>query len=507
MVFCRSTDFQVHRNWLAITNSLPISKWYYEKTSQWTLDYPPFFAWLEFLLSQFASLVDSNMTKVENLGYASVETVIFQRLSVIAADLVLLYAGYQYYCYKNKSASKLGNSYKPQFVCILFILNFGLIIVDHIHFQYNGFLFGILILSITRMFENEFLWSAFWYSVLVNFKHIYLYIAPAYFVYLLKRYCFKHPQGSMTSYWLGVNIRNLLPFQLMKLGFLVISVFSVSFGPFIALGQLQQVLQRLFPFKRGLCHAYWAPNFWALYNVVDKILATIGSKLGLENLLELRSASMTGGLVRHSQHAVLPSVSPLVTLVLTLLAMMPCLINLWIKRCNSERFLKAIVLCAYCSFIFGWHVHEKAVLLITIPLSLLSLESRIYARIFVIVSTAGNLSLFPLLFQRPETPIKVILMLLYTSLTFWAVTKVFCSSGNKPNQHVLRWYENIYLFGLIPLEIYNLLIHSALGFDLTLPFLPLLLTSVYCSVGILWSWLLFYYSVLTEGDHDKVSID
>ena len=70
------------------------------------------------------------------------------------------------------------------------LLSPGLLIIDHIHFQYNGFLYGILILSIVlARKQSGLLASGIVFAALLCFKHIYLYLAPAYFVYLLRSYC------------------------------------------------------------------------------------------------------------------------------------------------------------------------------------------------------------------------------------------------------------------------------------------------------------------------------
>ena len=54
--------------------------------------------------------------------------------------------------------------------------------------------------------------------------------------------------------------------------------------------------------SRGLCHAYWAPNFWSVYNVADKGLAVLGRRSGLLGLDQAPApASMTGGLVQDIQ--------------------------------------------------------------------------------------------------------------------------------------------------------------------------------------------------------------
>lgn len=72
--------------------------------------------------------------------------------------------------------------------------------------------------------------------------------------------------------------------------------------------QIQQVIRRMFPFGRGLCHAYWAPNFWVFYIILDKGLAFLLRKLGFN--IQAPAASFTGGLVGDSSpFAILPQVT------------------------------------------------------------------------------------------------------------------------------------------------------------------------------------------------------
>lgn len=74
-------------------------------------------------------------------------------------------------------------------------------------------------------FQGKLLKSAFWFTLLLNMKHIYIYLAPAYFVYLLKHYCL---QGSL--------LKNIFTLKFCKnitvLGLTVIGVFAVIFVPF-----------------------------------------------------------------------------------------------------------------------------------------------------------------------------------------------------------------------------------------------------------------------------------
>jgi alpha-1,3-glucosyltransferase len=194
----------------------------------------------------------------------------------------------------------------------------------------------------------------------------------------------------------------------VKLGAAVAVVFAISIGPWVYFKQVSELLGRLFPFQRGLCHAYWAPNFWVVYNLFDKLLITLGKRMGIPSVVAAASsASITSssGLVEDIPHVVLPTIKSAYTFVLALASMAPVLAKL-ARKPHPVVFLSSLVYCSLCSFMLGWHVHEKAILLTVIPLGLFACDSVRDAKTFLFLSIVGHYSLFPLLFRPTEAPLK-----------------------------------------------------------------------------------------------------
>ena len=209
----RSTDFEVHRNWLAITGTLPVSQWYLEETSEWTLDYPPLWAWVQCALARGAALVDPAMLELRAAPAApSAACVAFQRGSVMLLDGLLL-AGARAAAHAHAPAAA-----RPA-AAVLTLLSPGLLIVDHIHFQYNGAapqtralllrarcrakrlrtrpratarsparrppaaarvgpLLGVLLLSLACARRGRLVASAALFAALLALKHLFLTLAP-----------------------------------------------------------------------------------------------------------------------------------------------------------------------------------------------------------------------------------------------------------------------------------------------------------------------------------------
>lgn len=485
-----STDFEVHRNWMAITANLPVKEWYTEKTSQWTLDYPPFFAVFEYVLAKFVPKIvkeDGALDIVEQGAYGW-PTIVYQRTTVIVSELVLL-AALQWYISTTKSKNAKNNGETEEYsdrqaklrsfsIAGSILLSPGLLIIDHIHFQYNGFMYGIMIYSLIAARNNRLLLSGFLFAVLLCFKHIYLYLAPAYFAYLLRIYVLKSVPPSSKSQQFGIwPVVGIDWERTIKLGTVVVGTFAVALGPFFYYGKQYDLLARLFPFSRGLTHAYWAPNIWAMYSFIDRI----GSFFSSSN----STISSTRGIVGDVTFAILPEVTPKLTFILTLFYQVLALIPLFLWP-TYPRFLASVTLCGYASFLFGWHVHEKAILLVIFPFSFLALRDSRLLSAFVPLSVSGYLSLFPLLF----TPGEALLKSLYTFVWFLMFHLSFKNLVKVRPYHshifLLDRASLIYMVGFVPLMISSFVLDRIAGGKYE--FAYLMAISVYCSIGVIGSW-------------------
>ena len=134
-------------------------------------------------------------------------------------------------------------------------------------------------------------------------------------------------------------------------------------------------------------------------------------------------------------------------------------------------------------------------MMIIIPMLPLIFYSRSISKYFFILNTIGSYSIFPLLKEEAETPIKVLLLLIYTLYAFGALSDFH--TNMKRSFKLLNLIEAAYLFGLVFIQIYTSFADILfVNLHARLPFLHLLLTSVYCAIGIFFTWLRFYNQLI-----------
>lgn len=136
------------------------------------------------------------------------------------------------------------------------LLQPGLMLIDHGHFQYNAVMLGFTLMALDCFLTDHIYWGSFFFVLSLGFKQMALYYAPAVFAYLLG-----------LCVWPRVNI-----VRLAALGATVVVSFGIVFAPLVVLGgweQVGQCLYRVFPFSRGLWEDKVA-NFWCAGNVLVK---------------------------------------------------------------------------------------------------------------------------------------------------------------------------------------------------------------------------------------------
>mgnify|MGYP000122974962 CR=1 FL=1 len=135
----------------------------------------------------------------------------------------------------------------------------------------------------------------------------------------------------------------------------------------------------------------------------------------------------------------------------------------------------------------GYHVHEKAIMTAIIPLTLLAPSSRENARLFIRTCMFGLFGLFPLLFQPEELLIKSNLFLVWMMMAVHGLESLLFKSDKdslltQVDKLAANVLSSIYLF----MEIIHPLVFLPSG---KFEFLPLMATSVTCSIGLFYCWI------------------
>ncbi|RPA86560.1 ALG6, ALG8 glycosyltransferase [Ascobolus immersus RN42] len=321
-------DFEAQRHWMEITTRLPMKEWYFHDLEWWGLDYPPLTAYHSWLCGKIGSLINPAWFDLYTSRKSDDPMLkLFMRATAIASEYVTYVPGLIFFVRiygKQNERSK----YDQGIALAALLMQPGLMIIDHGHFQYNAVMLGFTVLAICNFITDHLFWGSFFFVLSLGFKQMGLYYAPAVFAYLLGLCVF--PRIDLQRFIL--------------LGLTVVATFAALIAPLYFFGGgldgLLQCLIRVFPFNRGLWEDKVA-NFWCASNVVVK----------------LRETYSTTTLQRLSLAATLAAIAP------------PCTILFLYPR---RRILPlGLSACAWGFFLFSFQVHEKSVLIPLMPLTLL----------------------------------------------------------------------------------------------------------------------------------------
>uniref|UniRef100_U3J5H8 Alpha-1,3-glucosyltransferase n=1 Tax=Anas platyrhynchos platyrhynchos TaxID=8840 RepID=U3J5H8_ANAPP len=329
-------DYEAQRHWQEVTYNLPIRQWYFNTSDNnllyWGLDYPPLTAYHSFLCAYIAKLINPDWIALHTSRGYESQLHKLFMRTTVTTINIIL-----------------KQSWKNLFCMLLYTCTSGhLLLIPVLSLSLGFALWGVLWLS----YDWDLLGSVA-FCLALNYKQMELYHSLPFFCYLLGK-CFKK----------GLKGKGLV--LLTKIAGTVVVSFAVCWLPFCTdVEQMMQVLRRLFPIDRGLFEDKVA-NIWCSLSVLIKI-----------------------------KNVVSPQTQLKLSFAVTFLSLLPTCIKLTVQP-SLRGFKLALVSCALSFFLFSFQVHEKSILLVSVPVCLILNEIPFMATWFLLVST---FSMLPLLLK------------------------------------------------------------------------------------------------------------
>ena len=362
-------DYEAQRHWQEITVNLELADWYRNTTDNdllyWGLDYPPLTAYHSYLTGLLAHHLNSSYVSLyTSRGEQSPPHKLFMRLSVLAADLILLIPAI--FMFRSNSLTTVTLLAYP-----------GLILIDHGHFQYNNISLGLFLAAAAFVMKNKDVVGSVLFCAAISYKQMELYHALPFFFFLLGK-CLRQKTIS----------QKLL--KLIQIGLSVITAFVIIWSPFLQLGpqSVMDVITRIFPFSRGLFEDKVA-NFWCTLDVVYKLR----QEMSIPDLAKLCLAT-------------------------TFTLSMPANLHLLFSPSNRN-FVLSLTTTSLTFFLFSFQVHEKSILLAAVPACLITWvegDSGLVRRLVPWFLTISTFSMLPLLVKDGLLIPTIALSLLYLTV-------------------------------------------------------------------------------------------